>query len=116
MDDRVGGWPIVAELMAEVPEYATFSRFRELNIKNILYYQVELDLLRRKLKKIELKDQKKRYSPGNEKYYSKRAEELIWSQELAPGSGERKQWDLVINIRECLRDYSNTHKYNLYLQ
>lgn len=105
----------MAKLIAKVPEYATFPRFRELNIKNLLYYQVELDGLGQQLTEIEQRDRRERGSPVHGEHYSKYADTLIQSQELAPGSQGRKQWDLVIKIRECLRDYSNTHKYDLYL-
>lgn len=43
------GWPNLAQIMSEVPEYAAFSRFRELNVKNLLYYQAELDVLQQDL-------------------------------------------------------------------
>lgn len=39
------GWSHLAQVMSEVPEFAAFSRFREFNIKNLLYLQAELDLL-----------------------------------------------------------------------
>lgn len=35
--------------MSGVPEYAAFSRFTELNIKNLLYYQAELDILQQEI-------------------------------------------------------------------
>jgi hypothetical protein len=100
--------------MAEEPEFATFPRFRELNTKNLLYYQVELNDLEGQLRMVEQKDWKKREN-SQEGKYAKKAEDLIKSHELAPGSRGRKQWDLVIKIRERLRDYSNTHKYDLCL-
>ena len=43
------GWPSLAHVMSGVPEYAAFSRFTELNIKNLLYYQAELDILRQEI-------------------------------------------------------------------
>lgn len=39
--------------MSQVPEFAAFPRFRELNIKNLLYYQAEIELLRQKIEKEE---------------------------------------------------------------
>lgn len=39
----------MAQIMSEVPEFAAFSRFREFNIKNLLYLQAELDLLQQHL-------------------------------------------------------------------
>jgi len=39
------GWPHLAKIMSDVPEFAAFSRFRELNVRNLLYYQAELKVL-----------------------------------------------------------------------
>ncbi|KAF2627732.1 hypothetical protein BU25DRAFT_410864 [Macroventuria anomochaeta] len=47
------GWPRLAEVMSQVPEFAAFPRFRELNVKNLLYYQVELELLRQQIEREE---------------------------------------------------------------
>jgi hypothetical protein len=35
--------------MAQVPEYAAFPRFRELNVKSLLYYQAQLKSLQQKI-------------------------------------------------------------------
>ena len=43
------GWPHLAHLMSDVPEFAAFSRFRELNVKNLLYYQAELNIVQEQL-------------------------------------------------------------------
>ncbi|KAJ4986323.1 hypothetical protein SVAN01_08140 [Stagonosporopsis vannaccii] len=43
--EREPGWPLLAKKMADVPEFAAFSRFRELNVKNLLYYQAELKVV-----------------------------------------------------------------------
>lgn len=47
------GWPQLAEKMAAVPEFAAFPRFRDLNVKNLLFYQVQLKALRLKIMKME---------------------------------------------------------------
>lgn len=47
-EDRVG-WPLLAEVMSKVPEFAAFSRYRDLNVKNLLYYQAQLANLRDKI-------------------------------------------------------------------
>lgn len=43
------GWPRLAEIMAEVPEFAAFPRYRDLNIKSLLYYKAQLDVLQEKI-------------------------------------------------------------------
>ncbi|KAF1354387.1 hypothetical protein EJ07DRAFT_158541 [Lizonia empirigonia] len=47
------GWPRLAEIMADVPEFAAFPRYRDLNIKTLLYYKVQLDVLQEKIMKKE---------------------------------------------------------------
>ncbi len=43
------GWSRIAEIMSKVPEYATFPQFRKVNVKNLLYYQEELQLLQEQI-------------------------------------------------------------------
>jgi hypothetical protein len=90
--------------MATTPEFQTFSRFRELNVKNLLYYQVEITQLSEKLKKQELKDWKKRGMSDAGKY-AKFAEELF----LCKDTQDNKQWGLLVDIRERLKEYSNLY-------
>jgi hypothetical protein len=52
------GWPLLARLMEKNPEFEGFTRFRELNVKNLLYYQVELDYVSNLLRREELRDRK----------------------------------------------------------
>jgi hypothetical protein len=47
------GWPKLAEKMAKVPEFAAFSRFSDLNVRNLLYYQAQIKSLRTKILKTE---------------------------------------------------------------
>lgn len=48
-DGPIQGLPQLALLMARNHEFAAFSRFRDLNIKSLLYYQAELEILGKKL-------------------------------------------------------------------
>jgi hypothetical protein len=98
------GWPYVAGYMATTPEFQTFSRFRELNVKNLLYYQVEITQLSEKLQKQELRDWKKKGMSGVEKY-AKFAEELFLSKDTQ----DNKQWRLIVDIRERLKEYSKLY-------
>lgn len=96
-DQPVNGWPRVAMLMAETPDFAAFSRFRDLNIKSLLYYQAELTKLRLDLHEQELEDSHR--GDDNACQYAKRADILINSE----GS---EQWELVTTIRKVLKEYS----------
>ena len=98
------GWPQVAHLMATHPEYASFQRFRDLNVKNLLYYQAELDDLRHQLHETEWKDHLEGGFPDAEVLNSNIAS-LVQSGE----SDERRarmQWETVQRIRHVLREYS----------
>jgi hypothetical protein len=90
--------------MATHPEYASFQRFRDLNVKNLLYYQAELDDLRHQLHKTEWKD----HLEGgfhNAEVLNSNIASLVQSGE----SNERRahmQWETVQRIRHVLREYS----------
>jgi len=90
-------------LMAKTPDFASLSRFRDLNLKSLLYYQAELTRLRKQLHKMEWRD----YRRGDEeaRIYAKRVDYLIDSQKLE-GKGAHKQWDLIVQIRAVLKEYS----------
>lgn len=103
-DDDVPGWPTIAKLMAVRPEFESYSRFRELNVKNLLYYQVELAELREELKELELIDWQKRELSDAGKF-AKRADYLIASPTLE-SSKDRKQWKVVVKIRKLLKQYN----------
>jgi hypothetical protein len=100
----VHGWPRVASLVGAVPEFETYSRFRELNIKNLLYYQVELAQLRDQLTSLELKDCEQR-GMSDVGEFAKYADHLISSPTLQ-NPRDRKQWNLVVKIRNRLKEYS----------
>lgn len=99
LDNPVQGWPQVAMLMAKTPDFASFSRFRDLNIKSLLYYQAELTRLRKKLHEEELEDARRGDAEASK--YARRADMLINSEE--PNDS---QWELVKQIRVVLKEYS----------
>ena len=101
----VNGWPLLAKKMIDTPEFEAVSRFRQLNMKNLLYFQVELADLEEELTKSEQNDNKS----GEE--YCKYADRLVLCQ-LETDSSRRTQWDLVIKIRNLLKEYSKVYKYN----
>ncbi|KAK0750816.1 hypothetical protein B0T18DRAFT_57313 [Schizothecium vesticola] len=53
------GWPKLAKVMTERPTLQSFPRFHEANIKNLLYYQVQIDKLQEDLKEQEREDYNK---------------------------------------------------------
>jgi hypothetical protein len=106
--DNIPGWPSVASYMAETSEFQAFSRFRELNVKNLLYYQVEIAYLEDKLRRQELKDWEKRRM-SEEENYAKLAEVMVRSKD-GPDS---KQWNLIIQIRERVKEYSKICIYGI---
>lgn len=83
------GWPRLAEIMAQVPEFAAFPRYRELNVKNLLYYQVELELLRQQIE-------------------SEEEEETVSMDRLnhIVEDGDTKYHKLLMKLRILLREYS----------
>lgn len=104
---KVLGWPRLAELMAMKPGLESFSRFRELNVKNLLYYQVQLAALEEDLEEAEKKDYGEQQ--GEEKY-AKYAVDMIESGDDDPGTGaggrQDRQVDIVMKIRRILKEYS----------
>jgi len=106
----VEGWPKLARFIAETPEFEAFPRFRELNVKTLLYYQVELALLEQRLKRTEKSDEKKKKSGQDENNYAKFANNMI---PLNPDDPPKtKQWTLVLRIREVLKQYSKAYQYD----
>jgi hypothetical protein len=92
--------------MTAQPDFEAFPRFRDLNVKNLLYFQVELDDLRDQLMKREKEDWSKWRTSGNEaRNFAKHADSLIDTQ-YGTNPKDRKQWELVLKIRERLNEYS----------
>lgn len=102
LDNPVHGWPQVAVLMAKTPDFASFSRFRDLNIKSLLYYQAELSRLRKKLHEAELEDARRGDTEASK--YALRADKLMRSE--APNN---EQWEIVKKIRIALKEYSESN-------
>lgn len=97
------GWPLLAELMAATPSFEAFSRFQKLNIRNILYYEIELKTLELDLETREWKDMSNPLPEESEKGYMS---EIHESPELMIGQMKCPQWDRVKKLRVCLREYS----------
>jgi hypothetical protein len=102
------GWPYVANFMTTQPDLQAFPRFQELNVKGLLYYQVEISQLSHKLRNQEMKDWKKRGMNDAGKY-AKFADELVYSQ----STENHKQWDLILKMRGLLREYSKSNMHSI---
>ena len=90
--DPIQGWPQVALLMAKNPDFAAFSRFKELNIKSLLYYQAQLALLKERLHELEYKD------ATREENWPMFADSLVRS--------DSEQFETVKKMRVVLKEYS----------
>ncbi|KAJ4360925.1 uncharacterized protein N0V89_001494 [Didymosphaeria variabile] len=95
-EDAVQGWPQLAQLMADTPDFAAFPRFRDLNVKSLLYYQVELSSLRKKLQKLEHAD----------KAHSERKKYALYADTLVNEANASEQLETVRMIRTVLKEYN----------
>ncbi|ORY09025.1 hypothetical protein BCR34DRAFT_603173 [Clohesyomyces aquaticus] len=91
-DDPLQGWPQLALLMSKTPDLAAFPRFRDLNVKSLLYYQCQLTILREKLQELEKSDAREG------KDWAQYADDLVES-----GSA---QFQTMEEIRKVLKKYN----------
>ena len=120
------GWPLLAQAMADVPALESFSRFRELNIRSLLYYHVQLHHLQDELRTMEQRALHKQDPATNW------AEDLVKCDDPMPvlesptsATGRKKvsigslnvgndckdselyrHWQLIVKIRDILEKYS----------
>ena len=88
--------------MAKTPDFAAFPRFRDLNIKNLLYYQVQLEQWRKKLHEQEIKDAASDADDGpGPELYKERAVDMISDE-------DSEQFKIVEKMREVLKKYSES--------
>jgi len=96
--DALPGWPQLAEVMAKTPDFAAFPRFRDLHIKSLLYYQVELTKLRNKLRDQEYEDNGTAGDAGD---FAERADFLVDED-----NQDSAQFTIIKDIRRVLKEYS----------
>ncbi|KAK3987001.1 putative isoleucyl-tRNA synthetase [Cladorrhinum sp. PSN332] len=98
--DAVEGWPLLAKLMTEKPDFEAFPRYPELNILNLLYYQVELAAIKADLERQQRTDRdlSSNVASQSQHQFHMVADKMVGS--------ETDQWDQVINLRECLKGYN----------
>jgi len=92
--------------MVETPCYESYPRFRELNVKSLLYYQVELGELEARLKKTELADNLHGKEPRRE--YARHAQKMLLPDPDGPivDHDDSKQREIIRDIRKLLKEYS----------
>jgi hypothetical protein len=108
----VPGWPTLAKVMAQTPDFEAFASFKDLSIKSLLYYQAELIYLRKSLHKLEWED----YRQSDLVVNSSFANDLTTLIEARDDSIANKkpdrpvelpqQWVLIEKIRSTLDKYS----------
>lgn len=103
----VPGWPSLAKLMGTKPDFAAFSRFRDLNIKSLLYYQAQLRNLKARLAECERYD--KFQGEGGNGLLAQNIDYLVNSPKCPNRSQE--QWALILEIRRVLKEYSKWTQY-----
>jgi hypothetical protein len=84
--------------MANKADFEAFPRFEELNVKNLLYYQVELASIKIRLERREKSDRNVSSEISDAADFHKYAHKLIDS--------ESDQWDEVVKLRTALDGYS----------
>ncbi|CZR59927.1 uncharacterized protein PAC_09822 [Phialocephala subalpina] len=100
----VHGWPSLSQLMANTPDFAAFARFRDLNVKSLLYYQAELTDLRTKLHRLEWNDHRHGHFK-NASRLTARIDKIILTEGSDDGR-EQRQWRLVKRMRTVLKEYN----------
>lgn len=108
-DGLIPGYPKLAGRMGALPQIAMFRRFGALNARNLLYLQNDLAWLEQELRKQEEKD-----SLDNSGKKMKYAFNARWinTAHYCPKhdgkvrDGDRKQQELVMDMRKLLNEYS----------
>lgn len=105
----VPGWPSLARVIADHPEFEAFPSFSDLAIKSLLYYHVELISLRKDLHKAEWADYRD-LEGGDLTRYAENLSLLIAAREKAIQDNTQlpQQWILMQKIRTTLDQYSQS--------
>ncbi|CAN9389878.1 unnamed protein product [Alternaria alternata] len=96
----VTGYPKLAAKIAVQPEAAIYRRFGALNAQNLLYFQAELADLEERLGEQQALDNNA--TTGRKSEYAKN----WFSLQDSEVDGDTEQLDLVLKIRETLKEYS----------
>lgn len=100
------GYPKLAAKIEVQPEAAIYRKFGALNAHNILYYQAELTCLEQELRQQQKVDDAHQSSNPDIKKCDY-AKSWDWLRDSAD-DGDTTQLDLVLKIRETLKEYSKS--------
>jgi hypothetical protein len=101
LSEFVLGYPKLAAQMEIQPETSMFRRFGFLNAQNLLYFQAELIILEKRLR------DRQRADSLDTKGSKKSQYGLNWYWlEKSRDDGDTHQLDLVLKIRETMKEYS----------
>ncbi|CAO2647111.1 Nn.00g080330.m01.CDS01 [Neocucurbitaria sp. VM-36] len=95
----VVGYPKLAAKIEIQPEVAILRRFGALGAQNLLYFQAELTDLERKVREQQVSDHNS--TKGSKSSYAKNWFDLSDSE----NDGDTKQLELVMKIRETIKEY-----------
>jgi hypothetical protein len=98
------GYAKIASRMATYPELAIVRRFKRLSMQNILYLQAQLHHLEKQLHSLAQADIQS--TSEQRKLYSQDWYTLSQSIESSDSLHKKDQWELVLQIREVLKEYS----------
>lgn len=98
MEPTVKGYPQIAYIMRQHRELANFRQFGHLNMLTLLHMQAEIMLLEEKYELISAADQSNTNMPFRSRDW--------WTLAQLDCEGNRAQWDLLLQIKEKLKEYS----------
>lgn len=99
------GYAQIGDRMSSHPEFAIFRRFSALNAQNLLYLQAELLDLETRLREIERSNSES--DNETRKWYARDWYSL--SNASDDDGGNPQQWELFLEIRQKLEQYSMSH-------
>lgn len=103
----------LSRLMSKHPELFILRSFRDLNVKNILYYEAELAHLECELREVEEEDEAEKTLPRKEYAVNWKRMSMTRDTHLLPpenptfhSSRDELQWRIFSRIRLLLEKYS----------
>ena len=107
------GYTGLSSLMSKHPELFILRSFRDLNVKNILYYEAELAHLECELREVEEEDEAEKTLPRKEYAVNWKRMSMTKDTHLLPlenptshSSRDELQWRIFSRIRLLLEKYS----------
>jgi hypothetical protein len=94
------GYPELAKQIVDYPDFEAFQSFKDLSIKSLLYYQAELDEIRKDLHQLEWRD----FRTDDRKEYCVRAD-FILQGEYIDNERAKRQFALITRMRQVMKDY-----------